>query len=177
MVELVIFVLMGLSTLAGGVTVVLARNPVRSAMGMLASLVSLAVIYVVNLAHLVAAVQVVVYAGAVLTLFLFVIMFIGVDRAEDTSETIPQHRKLVAGLALVVAAGAAVLVWRGRFSWTPTAPESVPIPNGTVQALGGELFTTWVLGTEVTAVLLTIAAVGAIALAFHRRSGKASAEK
>ncbi len=177
MVELAIFVLMGLSTLAGGVTVVLARNPVRSAMGMLASLVSLAVIYVVNLAHLVAAVQVVVYAGAVLTLFLFVIMFIGVDRAEDTSETIPQHRKLVAGLALVVAAGAAVLVWRGRFSWTPTAPESVPIPNGTVQALGGELFTTWVLGTEVTAVLLTIAAVGAIALAFHRRSGKASAEK
>ena len=177
MVELVVFVLMGLSTLAGGVTVVLARNPVRSAMGMLASLASLAVIYVVNLAHLVAAVQVVVYAGAVLTLFLFVIMFIGVDRAEDTSETIPLQRKLVAGLALLVAVGAAVLVWRGRFSWTPTASESVPIPNGTVQALGGELFTTWVLGVEVTALLLTIAAVGAIALAFYRRSPKASAEK
>ena len=174
MVELVIFVLMGLSTLAGGVTVVLARNPVRSAMGMLASLVSLAVIYVVNLAHLVAAVQVVVYAGAVLTLFLFVIMFIGVDRAEDTSETIPWQRKLVAGLAVVVAAGAAMLVARGRFDWTPAAPESASIPNGTVQALGGELFTTWVLAVEVTALLLTIAAVGAIALAFHRRSARAS---
>ncbi len=177
MVELVIFVLMGLSTLAGGVTVVVAANPVRCAMGMLASLVSLAVIYVVNLAHLVAAVQVVVYAGAVLTLFLFVIMFIGVDRAEDTAETIPRQRKLVAGLAVVVAVGAAVLVGRGRFSWTPAAPESVPIPNGTVQALGGELFTTWVLGVEVTALLLTIAAVGAIALAFHRRSARTPAEK
>lgn len=177
MVEFVIFVLMGAGALAGGVTVVVARNPVRSAMGMLGSLVSLAVIYVVNLAHLVAAVQVVVYAGAVLTLFLFVIMFIGVDRAEDTSETIPLQRKLVAGLALAVAVGAAVLVWRGRFSWTPAALESVPIPNGTVQALGGELFTTWVLGVEVTALLLTIAAVGAIALAFYRRSGKASEKK
>ena len=177
MVELVIFVLMGAGALAGGVTVVLARNPVRSAMGMLASLASLAVIYVVNLAHLVAAVQVVVYAGAVLTLFLFVIMFIGVDRAEDTSETIPLQRKLVAGLALAVAVGSALLVGRGRFSWTPAAPESTPIPNGTVQALGGELFTTWVLAVEVTALLLTIAAVGAIALAFHRPPARASTEK
>ena len=177
MVELVIFVLMGLSTLAGGVTVVVARNPVRCAMGMLASLTSLAVIYVVNLAHLVAAVLVVVYAGAVLTLFLFVIMFIGVDRAEDTTETIPRQRKMVGGLAAVVAVGAALLVWRGRFSWTPTAPDSAPIPNGTVQALGGELFTTWVLAVEVTALLLTIAAVGAIALAFHGRWRRVSADK
>ena len=52
MVELVIFVLMGAGTLAGAVTVILARNPVRSALGLLGALVSLAVIYVVNLAHL-----------------------------------------------------------------------------------------------------------------------------
>ena len=177
MVELVIFVLMGAGTLAGAVTVVLARNPVRSALGLLGALVSLAVIYVVNLAHLVAAVQVVVYAGAVLTLFLFVIMFIGVDRTEDTSETIPFQRKLVVGLVTAVALGAAVLVSRGRFSWTPVSTEVAEIPNGTVQALGGELFTTWVLGVEVTALLLTIAAVGAIALAFHRRSGDTPAEE
>ena len=177
MVELVIFVLMGAGALAGGLTVVLVRNPVRSALGMLGSLVSLAVIYVVNLAHLVAAVQVVVYAGAVLTLFLFVIMFIGVDREEDTAETIPFQRKLVAGLAAVAAVGAAALVSRGRFSWVPDATEGTEIPNGTVQALGGELFTDWVLGVEVTALLLTIAAVGAIALAFHRRSGEGSAEE
>ena len=177
MVELVVFVLMGAGTLAGGFTVVLARNPVRSALGMLGSLVSLAVIYVVNLAHLVAAVQVVVYAGAVLTLFLFVIMFIGVDRSEDTSETIPFQRKLVAGLATAAVLGAAVLVSRGRFSWTPSSSGTVGIPNGTVQALGGELFTDWVVGVEITAVLLTIAAVGAIALAFHRRSGEEPAEK
>ena len=177
MVELVIFVLMGAGTLAGAVTVVLARNPVRSALGLLGSLVSLAVIYVVNLAHLVAAVQVVVYAGAVLTLFLFVIMFIGVDRTEDTSETIPFQRKLVVGLATAVALGAAALVSRGRFSWTPVSTGAAEIPNGTVQALGEELFTTWVLGVEVTALLLTIAAVGAIALAFHRRSGDTPAEE
>jgi len=176
MVELVIFILMGAGTLAGAVTVVLARNPVRSALGLLGALVSLAVIYVVNLAHLVAAVQVVVYAGAVLTLFLFVIMFIGVDRSEDTSETIPLQRKLVAGLATAVALGAAVLVSRGRFDWTPASGQAAEIPNGTVQALGGELFTTWVLGVEVTALLLTIAAVGAIALAFHRRSAETPTE-
>ena len=78
MVETVMFVLMAAGAIAGALSVVLAKNPVYAALGLLGTLFSLAVIYVVNLAHLVAAVQVIVYAGAVMTLFLFVIMMIGV---------------------------------------------------------------------------------------------------
>ncbi|MDE0643818.1 MAG: NADH-quinone oxidoreductase subunit J, partial [bacterium] len=89
MVELVIFALMGAVALAGAIGVVRARNPVYGAMGLMATLFALAVFYVVHLAHFVAVVQVIVYAGAVITLFLFVIMFVGVDRAEDLTEKLP----------------------------------------------------------------------------------------
>ena len=92
MAEGLLFVLMGFGALVGAVTVVLARNPIYSAMGLLGTLLSVAVLYVAQLAHLVAAVQVIVYAGAVLTLFLFVIMMIGVDRSESRDETLPYQR-------------------------------------------------------------------------------------
>ena len=94
MVEAVLFVLMALGALAGAVTVVVARNTVYSAMGLLATLFSVAVLYVVQLAHLVAAVQVIVYAGAVMTLFLFVIMLIGVDKSESIDERLPRQRSV-----------------------------------------------------------------------------------
>jgi NADH-quinone oxidoreductase subunit J len=87
MVELIVFALMAAASLAGGVTVIKARNPVYSAMGLLATLFAVAVLYVLQLAHFVAAVQVIVYAGAVMTLFLFVIMLIGVDKDDNTAET------------------------------------------------------------------------------------------
>jgi NADH-quinone oxidoreductase subunit J len=168
-VEVFVFVLMAAAALAGALTVVLAKNPVYAAMGLLGTMLALAVLYVVNLAHMVAAVQIIVYAGAVMTLFLFVIMLVGVDRPEDTDERLPLQRRLVLTLAglFVVAAGA--LAVSGRFAWTPAAPPSAAIPNGTVEAIGGELFTNWVLPFQATALLLTIAAVGSIALAFFRR--------
>ena len=89
MVEVVVFAIFALAAVAGGVVMVTARNPVYSAMGLLMTMFSMAVFYVMNNAHFVAAVQVLIYAGAVMTLFLFVIMLIGVDKAVDTSEQIP----------------------------------------------------------------------------------------
>jgi NADH-quinone oxidoreductase subunit J len=149
--------------------VVFARNPVHSAMGLLGTLFSLGVMYVVNLAHLVAAVQVIVYAGAVMTLFLFVIMLIGVDKAESRSETIPYQRQLVIGLAAITVVLGVALAFGSGFSWVPAAVAGAPAPNGTVEAIAGPLFTDWVLAFEATALLLTIAAAGAIALAYFRR--------
>ncbi len=176
MVEMVIFVLMGAAAIAGALAVVLAKNPVYAALGLLGTLFSLGVIYVVNLAHLVAAVQVIVYAGAVMTLFLFVIMMIGVDREEDTREQLPYQRILIGALAgLVVILGLAV-AFGGDFSWTPGAPANAPIPNGTVEVIAEPMFTDWVLQFEATALLLTIAAAGAIALAYYRRSHKGAEE-
>jgi len=169
MVELVLFIILAITSLAGALTVIFARNPVHSAMGLLGTLFSLAVMYVVNLAHLVAAVQVIVYAGAVMTLFLFVIMLIGVDKAEDRSESIPYQRQLVIGLAVITLGLGVALALGSGFTWTPGAVTGTAPPNGTVEAIAAPLFTDWVLAFEATALLLTIAAAGAIALAYFRR--------
>jgi NADH-quinone oxidoreductase subunit J len=172
MVELIVFVLMAVAALAGGMAVVRARNPVYAAMGLLATLLAMAVLYVMQLAHFVAAVQVIVYAGAVMTLFLFVIMLIGVDKLDDVTETLPYQRRVTVGLALVGIGVAVALLAGRRFSWTPTAPINVDpqATNGTVQAIAEPLFTGWVVAFEATALLLTIGAAGAIALALFRRS-------
>ncbi len=170
-VEGVIFVLMGIAAVAGAVTVVRARNPIYSGIGLLGTMLSLAVIYVAQLAHFVAAIQVIVYAGAVMTLFLFVIMMIGLDVAEDTAENLPRQR-LIVGLIAAVTVGFAIFlgVTQG-FDWVPAATGEpvAEATNGTVQAVGDRLFSTWVLAFQITALLLTVAAAGAIALAFFKR--------
>jgi NADH-quinone oxidoreductase subunit J len=170
MVEALLFVVVGLVSLLGAVIVVVARNPIRSALGLLATLLGVAVLYVVQLAHLVAAVQVIVYAGAVLTLFLFVIMLIGVDEDEARTEALPYQRWIVGGLSVVIVLFAGGLTLFGDFEWVPAATSTLPsATNGTVEAVAVPLFTDWVLAFEATALLLTVAAAGAIALAHYRR--------
>ncbi|REK37210.1 MAG: hypothetical protein DWQ20_04870 [Actinobacteria bacterium] len=170
MVETIIFVLMGLAAVAGAITVVMARNPVYSAIGLLGTLFAVAVLYVLQLAHFVAAVQVIVYAGAVLTLFLFVIMLIGVDKEENREENLRFQRPVVGVLAGVIVVMAAALTAFGDFDWVPASGAVIPeVTNGTIQAVAEPLFTDWVLAFEATALLLTIAAAGAIALAHYRR--------
>ena len=170
MIEVILFALMGAGAIAGAVTVVMARNPVYAAMGLLATMFSLAVLYLVQLAHLVAAIQIIVYAGAVMTLFLFVIMLIGVDKTEDTSETLPRQRLMVAVLGAVAVATIGFLTVSGRLDWVAAAGVTEPsLTNGTVQAIAERLFETWLLPLEVTALLLTVAAAAAIALGQYRR--------
>jgi len=165
MIELVLFVVFAVTALFGAVTMVWARNPVYSALGLMLTMFSLAVFYVSNAGHFVAVVQVIVYAGAVMTLFLFVIMLIGVDKVEDRSETLPLQRPLALGLLGLFAAG---VLAAGTRAWSTgfTAPGE-PV-NGTVEAIGDRLFDAWLLPFEVTALLLIIAAAGTIALAFFR---------
>lgn len=171
MVEAIVFAIAGLAALAGAVTVVMARNPIYSAIGLLGTLFSVAVLYVVQLAHLVAAVQVIVYAGAVMTLFLFVIMLVGVDKEERREETLPMQRVWVGVVAGGIILFAALVTLVGDFEWVPAASDAV-IPdqtNGTIQAVAEPLFTDWVLAFEATALLLTIAAAGAVVLAQFKR--------
>ena len=165
MVEGILFVIFGMAAIFGAVTMVWARNPVYSALGLMLSMFSIAVFYVSNAAHFVAVVQVIIYAGAVMTLFLFVIMLIGVDKAESRTENLPIQRP--AALGLMVLFGAGVLV-AGRAAWSTGPVSGLGAPEGTVEAIGTELFRRWVLPFEITALLVIIAAAGAIALAFFR---------
>lgn len=163
MAETIVFVIFALVAVAGGVVMVTARNPVYSAMGLLTAMFSIAVLYVVLDAHFIAAVQIIIYAGAVMTLFLFVIMLIGVDRTEDRTEEIPLQRPLTAivGIGLL-----AVILIAGRQAWITGSRALGDIDlNGTIENVADELFGTWTVAFMATIFLLTIAAVGTVALA------------
>jgi len=161
MVELVLFIVFGVIAIAGALAMLLHPNPVHGALGLMATMLSSAVFYVVNSGHFIAAVQVVVYAGAVMTLFLFVIMLIGVDQAENLEERLPFQRQLALGL------GALFLVLMGLIGGTAwiAAPPGSSQPNGTVEAIADLIFTDWLLPFEVTTLLLIIASIGAVVLA------------
>lgn len=168
MVETVVFVVFAVAALAGALTMVWARNPVFSAMGLLLAMFSVAVFYVLLDAHFVAAVQIIIYAGAVMTLFLFVIMLIGVDRSEDRVEVIPLQRPL----SLVLGGGLfAVVALAGRAAWITGPITPGDGANGTIEAVADDLFGTWTVPFLATVFLLTIAAVGTVALAHFGPGG------
>ncbi len=153
--------------LAGGVGVVVARNPVHAALMLVMTLFGVAVMFVLQRDDFLAAVQVIVYAGAIVVLFLFVIMFLGVDREENLRvEPLRGQRPLAVGLGILALAG--TLVLGSVSSWT-TGPPSVSgaanAPGGNVALLGRSVFTTYLFPFEVTAALLVIAVVGAVVLA------------
>ena len=163
-IETFVFIIFGVAALAGAITMVWAANPVHSAMGLMLTMFSIAVFYVLNSGHFIAAVQVIVYAGAVITLFLFVVMLIGVDQAEDRSENLPFQRQAAVVLAALLA-GAIIVA--GREAWI-TGRRTFGDANGTIEGISDELFETWVLPFEVTGLLFIIAAAGTVALAQFR---------
>jgi len=163
MTEVVLFVIFAAVALAGALVMVTAKNPVYSAIGLLSTMFTMSLFYVLLDAHFVAAVQVLVYAGAVMTLFLFVIMMIGVDKKEDTTETIPFQRVIT----IVVGVGfAVVIILAGSQAWvTGNAAFGSPDLVGTIETVSDSLFGTWTIAFLSTVFLLTIAAVGTVALA------------
>ena len=102
MVEALLFFAPASLIIIGALIVIFARNPVHNAMGLVLTLVSLAIIYITLNATFVAMVQMLVYAGAVMTLFLFVIMMIGVDKKEQSTDSIKGQSFLVSGVFLIL---------------------------------------------------------------------------
>jgi len=158
--------------LAGAIGVVLSRNPVHAALSLVMTLFGVAVLFVEQQANFLAAVQVIVYAGAIVVLFLFVIMFLGVDRRDDVAdEPLRGQRPLAVGLVVLGLAGLLVLGIGAHWSvgQKSVAGSTVNPSGGDVAALGRSVFTTYLWAFEITSALLVIAVVGAVVLA--RRSG------
>ncbi|VAW05660.1 NADH-ubiquinone oxidoreductase chain J [hydrothermal vent metagenome] len=161
-VRVIIFVIFAIAAVAGAISMVLARNPVHSAFGLLMTMFAIAVFYIMNGAHFVAALQIMIYAGAVMTLFLFVIMLVGVDTSDEAEEHIPYQRPL----AMILGSGLLILiVASGIQTWVNAAAQTGRGSLGTIENVSDELFGTWLLPFEATIFLLTIAAVGTIGLA------------
>ena len=167
----VLFFVFAALALAGALGVVLSKNPVYSALLLVVTLVSVAVFFLMQDAQLVAAVQIIVYASAIVVLFLFVIMLLGVDRPEPIIEPLPGQRVLALGLGAVLLAQ---LLFLGGRVWATGAScaEEACRPDaggGNVEAVARTMFTTYLWPFEITAALLVIAVVGGLVVA--RRGG------
>jgi NADH-quinone oxidoreductase subunit J len=165
-IELVVFAIAGAACLAGAVGVVVSSNPVHAALSLVGTLFGIAVLFVAQEANFLAAVQVIVYAGAIVVLFLFVIMLLGVDRADNLRvEPLGGGQRVTAAVVAVGVLGL-VLTTLASTGWEATGAvgevdESVPDIN----QLGEALFTRYLYAFEITSVLLVIAVVGAVLLA------------
>ena len=161
--------------LTGAFGVILLRNPVHCALMLVITLFGIALEFIDQSADFLAAVQIIVYAGAIVILFLFVIMFLGVDRRDDIEvEPLVGQRPLAALMVAITLGGVIAMAWSSH--WVTGAHQVVgpihgPItkapgsPSGEVAQLGKQLFTTYLFAFEATAALLVIAVVGAVVLA------------
>ena len=176
--EYIVFFAASLMMLGGAVGVVLFKNPVHAALGLVLTLFGVAVQFVAQEAHFLAAVQVIVYAGAIVVLFLFVIMLLGVDKAVDLSiEPIPIQRPLAAvmtvglvGLvtAAVIKAGDAIGTLNPGLgldvAGAPGADGEIVSNDGNIQQLAQNLYNDHVLAFQLTSVLLIVAVAGTVLL-------------
>lgn len=165
--EAVAFWLLGALAVIGAIGVVTAVNAVYSAMFLAMTMIILAIFYMIQDALFLGVVQVVVYTGAVMMLFLFVLMLIGVDSAESLKETLRGQRVAAVitgvgfGILLVAAIGK---VTTGGFVGLTTANA-----NGNVEGLAALIFSRYLWAFELTSALLIAAAVGAMVLAHRER--------
>lgn len=167
--ELVVFTLAGAMVLVGALGVVLRRNPVHAALSLVLTLFGIAVLFVAQHADFLAAVQVIVYAGAIVVLFLFVIMLLGVDKADDLrTEPLGGQRPLalLAGVGVFVGVVTALAVTDPTVTGERAVGGALTTGDGSnIERLAVSLFGQYVFAFELTSVLLVIAVVGAVVLA------------
>jgi NADH-quinone oxidoreductase subunit J len=159
------FYLFGLLALGSALLFVTRKSPVAAALWLVNVMFSLAALYVMMDAHFVGAVQVLVYAGAIMVVFLFVVMLLNLGHAESMADRrAPSVRLAAGGVALVLLAELAVLA---RPDWLPALPEPLapPTPSaGAIAPIAGPLFGEYLLAFELTSVLILVAIVGAVVL-------------
>ena len=158
--EMVLFFVLAFIAVGAAIGVIAQRNAARSALFLLVNFCCLAGLYVLLNAQFVAIVQVIIYAGAVVVLFLFIVMLLGMERAEESPDL---HRyQWVAGILL----GALLLfgiVWALIPAQTETVQSLIRVDN--IKAIGVALLTEFAIPFELSSVLLLVAIIGAVVLA------------
>jgi NADH-quinone oxidoreductase subunit J len=185
MVDLLVFVIAAVVILCGAAGVVIARSPVHSALSLVLTLFGIAVLFVAQDAHFLAAVQVIVYAGAIVVLFLFVIMLLGVDQIDDLdTEPLAGQRpaSVIAGIGLLGTVLVALIITQRDNKDTAIGVHS---SNGAlsgpgydnISKLAESLFTDYLFAFEITSALLVIAVVAAVTLSRRlKRDGEEESE-
>jgi NADH-quinone oxidoreductase subunit J len=168
--EAVVFWICSILAVTGALGMVLSKKAVHSALWIALTMISLAVLYVANSAPFLGMVQVIVYTGAVMMLFLFVLMVVGVDSSDSLIETIKGQRvaALILGLGLAV-----LLIWGVGNGLAETNSVGLDAANaadgGNVEGIAHLIFTKYLIAFELTSALLITAAMGAMVLAHRER--------
>ncbi len=167
-VELGLFGVFAVCTIAAAVGVIFARNPIASAMSLVATFFFLSGIYVLLWAHTIAALQVLVYAGAIMVLFLFVIMLLSLSDSGPVMTFSPT--RIAGGAAVVGLFVALVAVFRKlpvtELAWTTDASKMKTF--GSIKHLGEIMYTQWLFPFEAVSLLLLVAILGAVVVAKPR---------
>ena len=163
-VQLVLFLILALVAIATALGMLLSRNSVYSALFLVLNFATVAVFYLLLGAPFIAMAQVTVYAGAIMVLFLFVIMLLGTD-VLPPGKVLPWQRPLAGLLAAILAVESIyLLLVRARSNAAIVAPEAAINSMESLREMGTQLFSAYLLPFEVTSILLLVAMVGAIVL-------------
>ena len=167
MLELILFYTFAAITLASAILVITQKNVVHSAVFLASTLLSVAGLFLTLHAEFLAGVQVIVYVGGILVLFVFVIMLISLERSTVEKQFSRQWMvALIAGLALIAEFGYGI--YKGKDSFvlpTPDPQAAATTLTGNTQVVGTALFTSFLLPFEIASILLLVAIVGAVVLA------------
>jgi NADH-quinone oxidoreductase subunit J len=168
--DLIVFWVFAPVSVASAIGMLMMRNAIHAALFLIVNFFCLAVFYLILDAPFLFAVQIVVYAGAIMVLFLFVIMLLGVDRTEDLRERLLGQRWLAIAFGAAFALEVTLAVRTG-IGFSTLAPDGFDAVNepGNAQALARVLFRDYFFPFEVTSILLIIAAIAAMILA-HRKA-------
>ncbi len=158
-----LFVVTATFAMIGALITISARRPLRAAMGLLVNIVSLAGMFLTLNAHLLAALQLLVYAGAIVVLFVFVIMLLG-----SAAEVAPAEGRLVSRTLSIASTIIIVLAVSSSVVYFDAPWEAVPDGFGTVEGLGMAIYRQALVPFEVISITLLVAIIGAITVARSR---------
>lgn len=161
-----VFIMLAVLAIASALAMIINKNVVNSALFLVLNMVSLAGLYLILQAQFLAVIQILVYAGAIMVLFLFVIMLLNVEEEEKLFDAF----RFKYFLAFILGVGVTGQIFYSLAGVTDLLPEISEnmATVGTVEAVGDVLFTTYLLPFEITAILLTAAVVGALMIAQHK---------
>jgi NADH-quinone oxidoreductase subunit J len=167
---MLLFIVFSLIAIVAGAGVILSRRPIYSALFLLVNFASLAALYILLQAQFLAAVQVIVYAGAIVVLFLFVVMLLGGgeltdvrDRSRPFLQRFRWQRFVALALGVLLLAGVVYGLVSGQLN--PVQGDAAAFGQGSVQAISAVLYTDYLLPFELASVLLLVGMIGAVVLA------------
>jgi NADH-quinone oxidoreductase subunit J len=161
------FYLFGVIAIISAVTFVTRKSPVAAALWLVNTMFCLAALYIMMDAQFIGAIQVLVYAGAIMVVFLFVVMLLNLGHASDVTDIVSGKTKLAAGIVGLVLLAEVFVLWKDDAAPAPP-PAAEQLEPGVIGQVAAPLFREYLLAFEITSVLLLAAIVGAVVLAKRR---------